>query len=588
MKNGLYALASLDGRPLDPQVLATMGLAETSPQRVADDGCVLLARDVRAAAAQVRAHPTGFDALLGYLDEPEDVAATLGLSTDTDPLTLAVAMFERDGEHAPAALLGMWTLVRWHAPSATLTILMAEQVRDTCYVTTDGARVALSPELARLARLDWVDPTPDLRGTLLALGTAQLRCNIGNTTFLRGVVRVLPGTCVTVRAHAMRSTVFRRPPAPAVAAIRFEEGMEQLDAILRRIMRQHFAREGDSGFLLSGGLDSSLLALFGSLERGDRRMAFLTSAAPAGSGLPDETAYAGLVARHLDLPMHEVVPPGGANVYLPESRALASIEHPLVSPRHYLDQALLDAGAAMGFASVVDGSSGEMSVTNYAHFRPEARIRSLRHRINQLRQRWRERNVPSRWPDAAFHVRLARNALARMPDDLAALWSEAELSQRRLQPDEAFGFEEAVFKTAGLPSATLDPELREIRPYTDRRLLRAVARMPSAFITHGGLTRAPARALMRGRLPDAITFRTSVMPYSPTYATMLRDQAAAAAMRIPLYRDAGLGAWLDLDWLATALAQAQQTGLHKVAHMHHVQATATAAEFLLWWSTQRR
>jgi asparagine synthase (glutamine-hydrolysing) len=92
------------------------------------------------------------------------------------------------------------------------------------------------------------------------------------------------------------------------------------------------------------------------------------------------------------------------------------------------------------------------------------------------------------------------------------------------------------------------------------------------------------RAILRGRLPDAIALRQCKMPFSPTYLGMLADQAAAARERIPPQRAAGAGEWLDLDWLDRALTRvASQPSL---AHTQPftVQSTAIAAEFFRWWS----
>lgn len=583
MKNGVYALLSLDGAPPSPRDMAVLGL---DTECFAAPGCVLKVHDVRASAVRSQRHSTGVDALLGYLDEPRDAAAELGLPADSDPLSIALAMVARHGDRAPARLLGAWLLLRWHAPSATLTLLMAERVRDTCYVATNGARIALSPELLRLARLGWVDATPDPIDLCLSIGQMQVRRTLGNRTFLRGVTRVMPGTCVTLAPGRTQISVAEPPQlSPVAATISFDAALERIDAILRRIVRQHFEREGDTALLLSGGLDSSLLALYAARERGNRTLTCLTSAAPPGSDLPDERAFAASVAIHLGVEIHAVAPPAEANVYRPTARTLAWVESPLMSFRHYLDEALEQAALDCGASATLDGTGGEMSVTNFGFFLDRAV--SIRTIARAVRDGVRFGREGGRAPGGGFHAQLSRAALDRIPDTLKAA-RRPRPEDRRLRADAPLGFEIGVLKAAATPSWSIDPAMRAIAPFYDRRLLRYTASLPAGFTRHAGLDRAIARSLMAGQLPDSIVFRRTGMPYSPSYRSMLTSQAGAARDRIATFRQADLDQWVDLDWLDTTLWQIQRSRAMPFDTLFRLQQTALFAEFLLWWTVEQR
>lgn len=589
--NGLYALASLDGRPPAPGDRAAMGLDDPRDPALLDNGaCLIAARDVRASAVHRRVHAGGIDVLIGDLDEPEELARLVGLAERSDPLTLACAAFERFGDRAPRRMPGSWLLARWKTAGATLDLLMAEQVRDTCYVAVDAGRVAIAPELTYLARLDWVDDDPDPRNLLMMFGTAALRRGIGAGTMLRQVRRVMPGTRVTITAAAVDTSTAEPPFAPEKArSLSFDEALEEIDAILRRIMRQHFARYGDTAFLLSGGLDSSLLGLIGSLERGDHAMTFLTSAAPPGSGIPDETEFSGAVAAHLGLPMREIVPPATADIYRPSGRLFATAAGPMLSPRHYLDETLYRAARALDVGAVIDGMSGEMTVTHYGDFLdPPPRSSPIRRVARGLRERWRGNAGADPWPGAAFHPRLSRQALADMPGDFADLWRRGAAPMPRLGANDPIGVAFGVPKTAIVPSTTTDRALRQISPMLDRRLVHAVASMPAGFTRHQGQQRAIARFLMQGRLPDKIAFRPGTMPYSPNYYVLMRESADAALARIPSHRQAGVDRWIDLEWMSAALTRVRAGQISDQSGMFELQMTAIAAEFLSWWRAQRQ
>ena len=582
--NGLYALASLDGRTLTADDLGVLGLGERDRQ---GPGCVLAARDVRASAVHLRAHDDGIDALIGDLDEPADLARALGLPSTSDPLTLATAALDTFGDRAPRRMLGQWLFARWHAPSATLTLLMAEQVRDPCYVALGRGLVAVAPELPRLARLDWVDAEPDPRNLLLMMGRAPLRRAIGDGTILRGVHRVRPGTRVTVTADGWAASEAEPAFAPDVArAITFDEAIEEIDAILRRILRQHFARHGDSALLLSGGLDSSLLALISALERGSHDLTFLTSAAPTGSGLADETAIAAIVAAQLALPIHAIAPPAAANVYRPSHATFASALGPMLSPRHYLDEAMQDAARDLGVATLMNGMGGEMTVTSHAFFlRPTGWRQRIYTLARELRGGWREKDDGMQ---SAFNVRLSNRALADLPPDLTDLSVRNAPPAPRLSPGQPIGVEYGVTKSGVVPSTTTDPRLRAATPLLDRRLVHAVATMPTSFVRYRGQDRALARYLMQGRLPDDVVGRVAKLPYSPNYKALMRQNAGAAIARVADFRAEGLDAWIDLDWLARALDAMKNAPTDDQGVLHDVQMTAIAAEYLLWWRHETR
>jgi asparagine synthase (glutamine-hydrolysing) len=115
-----------------------------------------------------------------------------------------------------------------------------------------------------------------------------------------------------------------------------------------------------------------------------------------------------------------------------------------------------------------------------------------------------------------------------------------------------------------------------------------MASYPAAFVTHGGLSRAPARALLHGRLPDTIALRQSKMAFSPTYDAMLQAHAAQAIERLADQRAAGAGEWLDLAWLERALRVAGQGVRLSTDAAFRLQCTAMAAEFFRWWRDTAR
>ena len=586
MKNGLYALASLDGAPLDRGDLLVMGLdADTDPSVAT---CMIAARDRDASASHVRRHADGIDAFLGYLDEPADAADRLGLPRGTPPLTLACAAFDRFGEECATTLLGLWTLARWHAPSRTMSLVTTSPVRDRCYVATNGRRLAIAPELLRLARLDWVDDTLDPRGVLLTLGRAPLRRALGRTTIVAAIKTAAPGARLIVRGGEVRSVVARRPSPPAPIEEPFDAWMERIEAQLRLILRQWSRRHGRMALMLSGGLDSSLLAMIAALECGPDAILALTSAAPPGSGLPDEAGRANETAAYLGIAIERIMPPPTSSVYRPSERILRDIERPAFSPRHSLDEAFVEATEMHGLGVLLNGGGGEYGVSSHGRTldrtSPGARLRNL---ARAARDRLRPATVES-WPEAGFHPRLSRAAIDGLPADFEALSQQGALVPHRLRPKDPLGFDPGIGKVAAAPTSTVSPTVRSLTPLMDRRFSALMAAMPAGFAIRDGMTRAPARALMRDRLPVAVARRTKGMPFSPSYDGMMSSQAGGALDRLALHRAAGADEWIDLDWMETTLRHRARESTSDVDRNFELQMTVLAAEFFTWWRSLRR
>ncbi len=205
---------------------------------------------------------------------------------------------------------------RWDVQPKTLTLLSSESCRDPLYVSTDGRRLAISSEALRLCRLPWIGQALDPAGFALLMSRAALRGVRTSESVWRGVARVVPAAA-EIFAPGKRTTI---PPAhraaPDLWTSSFEEAVDALTQVGRRIVRQHLSRYRTTAFLLSGGLDSTLLTCMGAEERGPGRDMFcVSSVAPAESDLPagielkDEREFSTAVADWLGVPIQLVCPP---------------------------------------------------------------------------------------------------------------------------------------------------------------------------------------------------------------------------------------------------------------------------------------
>lgn len=575
---GLYALIDLSGTPLDRRDLAALGL-------VAPDGARVAAQAIDAispADAHRLADAARTTLFLGRLDEPEEIADRLGLPRTTPEPVLARAAFDRFGATTPDELLGGWMMLD-HRANGAVTLLVGIGGRMPLLYARCGDRLAIAPSIHILSHLEWIGRTLDEDALLLSLTNCRPAEPQAQHTILRGVRRVPRGACVTIPRDGEPQVHI---VDPFVAVPRWTgsraDAMAEAEALLRRIVRQHVSRAPAPGLLLSGGLDSSLIA-WALAEDGATALPAFCSAVAPGRGVEDETRYAGIVADTLGLSLHRVVPPMDANVYRPSVAALSAVNVPPLSPRDYVYAAFADHAAALGVTELFDGAHGEFTFTGLMAVRFRHQI--LRATARRVRDAWRNRRDIAHDPvDTVFEVALAPHRLDH-PAPILVDAVAAQVSERwDRRADEPWGYSFGADRPLRRdPTELRAGALRFARPFHDIRLLRLFARFPSRFMVGEGLTRWPARALMAKRLPDSIVRRRTGMPFSPDYEIRLAEQVPAALARIGAFRASACDELFDLDWLRDGLGRVATGTASSADELFRVQLTAHACEFLTWW-----
>jgi asparagine synthase (glutamine-hydrolysing) len=576
LKSGLYGVVRLDGGPADIDDCEALGLAPAPGASAVAAGV-----DSVDPGAVHTAAGSELCILLGYLDEPQELAARVGLPPEAGFAKLALAAHERFGAEAPGIMLGEWSCLIWRAEERRLTLMTSRALRDPVLYARHGESVVFAPCIHALGRLSWISRDIDPDGFAALMATYRATRPFNHRCLLRGVEPLPPGSCLTLRTGGFElRRVGSRPIAPPFTGA-FEDALAEAESMLRRILRQHLARHGGVALMISGGLDSSTLAWLAATELlAGQRLTLLTSAAPEGSGLPDETSYARIVADHLGQPLTLVSPSPETRLFRPSRGHFLSCNNPTFATWHHLYEAFFAATRAADTPVLIDGSAGEYTLTAIYPLATSA------YRLREILRRWRDRldprRRPHRWPDDGFNVRLAPGRLATLPPDLATTWRLPVAANLAFDPNCQWGYFQ-VEKLDNHPSEPMIGEARKVWPFRDQRLLQLFSGFPGRFSHYGGTTRAPARALLAGKLPDSIRLRRSGMPFCPDFYPRLTREAPEARARIPILRRAGIGEWLDLDWLDRRLAEAGADWRPPIAEAFQIQLTANVAEFLLSW-----
>jgi len=220
--------------------------------------------------------------------------------TQSDTETVLLAL-ETWGEAAFARLRGMYALA-YYDPNRKQLLL----ARDPLGVKPlywrrvrngEHTDIAFASELKPLACMTAERPRPDLVAVSGYLTT--IRTTLGERTLFDGISTVLPGELLTINLGGrqpvvMRSKVLPRAPQ-AVGGLNGWSVSDVKDAITESV-HVHLRSDVPTCSLLSGGLDSSIIASLAMAESG--RLSTYCSGAPTAEA-GDDFSYARQVAAHL-------------------------------------------------------------------------------------------------------------------------------------------------------------------------------------------------------------------------------------------------------------------------------------------------
>jgi asparagine synthase (glutamine-hydrolysing) len=192
----------------------------------------------------------------------EQAGHRFGTRSDTEVL---VHLYEEHGEAFAERLRGMFAVAVWDAKRRRLVLARDAFGIKPLYYRVDGDGLAFSSELRALPRgaIDF-----DALEAFLAFNSIP-----GPYSIFREVKKLPPGHLLVWENGEVRLSRFARPAPVAAGDVRHdddeEELAEELRARLRDSVRAHLIADVPVGVLLSGGVDSSVLAALAAQESTD-------------------------------------------------------------------------------------------------------------------------------------------------------------------------------------------------------------------------------------------------------------------------------------------------------------------------------
>jgi asparagine synthase (glutamine-hydrolysing) len=181
--------------------------------------------------------------------------------SDTEVL---VHLYEEHGDRFAERLRGMFAVALWDARRRRLVLARDAFGIKPLYYREDGGDLLFASELRALPRGE-VDPAAV--EAFLAFNSVP-----GPLSIFAGTRKLPPGHVLVWEKGRIELSRFARPSPAAAEDVRHEgedELAEELRARLRDSVRAHLIADVPVGVLLSGGVDSGLLAALAAQESGD-------------------------------------------------------------------------------------------------------------------------------------------------------------------------------------------------------------------------------------------------------------------------------------------------------------------------------
>jgi len=429
---------------------------------------------------------------------------------------------------------GMFALALWDGVSQTLHLARDAMGIKPLYYLAQATGLVFNSEVKAFLEL------PGFRARLNERSLHQY-LEFGyvfdeQATMLDGVSKLAPGHRLEVRGgKVMADVAFFVPPAPDPADTRGEPArLDELGAVLEQVVEEHLIADVPVGLLLSGGLDSSVLAALAS-----RRGPLLTISMGFGDSAVDERAHARQVADHI----------GSRHVDV------------LISPQQIRDEVM--AGVWMFDDLFADWGTLSTSLL-YRHCREMGvKVVLVGEGADELFGGYDIFRLPQKlglWQQFRLYQKYAGRRHGRFFGEFHRIMDD----YLRQGGGDAFHAVRLFESRRQLPNqyvmkvdkASMAESVEARTPYLDRRVAELAYRTPREWLLRGGENKYLLRALARrhGLLPEAISGRmkfgasiaASWMDEDKSFREFTRDTLlAAGGITHRLGLDSAMRAYFD-------------------------------------------
>lgn len=465
--------------------------------------------------------------------------------TDTDTEVLLAAYQEWHFDCVDH-LNGMWAFAL-HDSDERIIFCSRDRFGEKPFLFhASGSTVVFGSEVKQFQRIG-IGTQPDLETVkqFLVLGAKS----DGTATFNAGIHNLPPGTNLVISCTTGDRSSWRYYSPGTLGLF---DGMQDadvpalLDIEFHRAVTMRLRSDVPVGMLLSGGIDSSLVASVAGpayLEATGRPLVAVT--ALSGDPRNDEAAHASSVAQAAHLAWEPVNVPATATREA-WTEATRVIEQPLGSSSHVLQLNVMRRAKEVGCTVVLDGQGADESWMGYPRYTMTA-VRQLPW-PERPAFAWRSADTtglgPARWlaysayfgvPDVAY--RRMRRRLRPLGLSVPRSWYMTrfvELTGKSGSPVSDLQSQQLAGEQLGAllryaDRTSMAASVEDRLPFLDYRLVELAMATPAACKFKGGWTKWPLRQQLARTMPEAIAWRKGKIGFEAAGASFQPDDPSALA-----------------------------------------------------------
>lgn len=531
------------------------------------------------------------------LDDRASLAMRVGLGPEATDAELILAAHAKWGEQCPDALLGDFAFAIWSPDRERLFAARDPMGVKPFYYALDSDRFAASTEIPVLLAAG-LAPT-DLDETRVAEFLAMVYEN-KERTFYRAIRRLPPGHAMTVtRDGVLRSRYWAPDPSTTLEGLTDEQSVELFLETFDRAVLDRVAGDVSVGSTLSGGLDSSSIAVTATRYRGTipTFSAVFPSLPPDELARIDERPYMDSVVASAPLAPHPVAcdeysPLGGVD------DLLRHLGQPFFGPNLYMHWELYRSARSNGVDALLDGIDGDTTISHGLEYLSDLFVTGRFLRLWQTARALARTRPSDRLGPWTIIWRLA--VLGNLPDALHERWrrfrgypqedwlassgisfdfarrtgllsrrgrfdGQTEMSHGMARQRHAAVLESAVvtdvLELADGAAGAFGLEPRY--PFFDRRLIELCLALPVEQKLKDGWTRSILRRAMADRLPDDVRWRFLKTNLSPNFIRQTRERDLGVIQAVFQEPPQLLAEFVDLDALRLDLRRYIESNGHE-------------------------
>ena len=294
------------------------------------------------------------------------VQAGYGFNSNSDTEVI-LNLYLRDGVKMLLHLNGIFAFALWDSRSKELFVVRDGVGVKPLYYTTTPKGFLFASELKALLRESSVDRTLDPKSLYSYL--TYLWCPAPHTPLQR-VKKLEPGHALIVKDGGIQKhwQFYDLPYNQPIERLPVDEAVFQVQRHLKQAVTRQMVADVPVGAFLSGGLDSSAVAVFAQQDLSGKKLqcftiGFSREDAASWGGMTEDLPYAQNVAKHIGVDLHTIY--AGADMVDQLERMIYHLDEPQADPAPIHALFICQLARKHGTKVLLSGAGGDDIFTGY-------------------------------------------------------------------------------------------------------------------------------------------------------------------------------------------------------------------------------